>query len=217
MSQLILKICWCNFVPLWLQNLNQLPMQKAEYFLEQTYADVIYQKDDANFKEFENCVFESCDFSRCTFLAVTFIECIFNDCIFNGAKINYVALRTATFNRCEIKDVNFSMADKLIFDVAFKNCRLDFSKFYTLKLKGTVFIECSLIAVDFMSADLTEVLFDRCDLYRSEFTKAIANKADFRTSFNYAIDPEKTKVKKAQFSLEGVKGLLAKHEIMVVS
>ena len=29
-----------------------------------------------------------------------------------------------------------------------------------------------------MSTDLTEVVFENCDLYRSEFAKAIANKAD---------------------------------------
>lgn len=191
-------------------------MRKAEYFLEKNYSDVVYDKEDVNFKEFEGCVFNRCDFSRCAFLAVTFIDCVFNDCIFDGAKINYVALRTTTFHNCSIKDVNFAMTDKLIFDIAFNRCQLDFSKFYTLKIKGTIFTNCSLIAVDFMSADLTEVVFDRCDLYRSEFAKATANKADFRTSFNYTIDPEKTKIKKAMFAREGLKGLLAKHEITVV-
>lgn len=191
-------------------------MRKPEYFLEQTYSNIIYDKEGVNFNEFEGCTFNRCDFSGCTFLAVTFIDCVFNDCSFSGAKINYVALRTVTFNHCRMEDVNFSMADKLIFDIAFNRCQLDFSKFYTLKLKGTVFTDCSLIAVDFMAADLTEVVFDRCDLYRSEFAKAIANKADFRTGFNYTIDPEKTKLKKAMFSKDGVKGLLAKHEITVV-
>jgi uncharacterized protein YjbI with pentapeptide repeats len=82
-------------------------------------------------------------------------------------------------------------------------------------MKQTSFVNCSLIAVDFMSTDLTEVLFDNCDLYRSEFEKAIANKADFRTSYNYTIDPQKTKLKKAQFSINGIKGLLSKHDIIV--
>jgi len=66
-----------------------------------------------------------------------------------------------------------------------------------------------------MATDLTEVLFDNCDLYRSEFTKAIANKADFKTSHNYTIDPTKTKLKKAVFSLAGVKGLLANHDVVI--
>ena len=107
------------------------------------------------------------------------------------------------------------MCDKLIFEIAFNNCILDFSKFYTLKIKRTSFTNCSLVAVDFMNTDLTEVVFDNCDLYRSEFAKAIANKANFKTSYNYTIDPTKTKIKKSIFSLESVKGLLYKHDIMV--
>ncbi|MFT3796007.1 pentapeptide repeat-containing protein [Flavobacterium sp.] len=190
-------------------------MRKSDYFFETVYNDILYEKDDANFKEFEGCTFNRCDFSRCTFLAVTFIDCVFNDCIFNGAKINYVALRTVTFNRCQIKEVNFAMCDKLIFEIAFNNCTLDFSKFYTLKIKGTVFTDCSVIAVDFMGADLTSVVFDRCDLYRSEFSKAILNKADLRTARNYTINPQRSKIKKARFSLEGLKGLLAHHDIVV--
>jgi uncharacterized protein YjbI with pentapeptide repeats len=72
-----------------------------------------------------------------------------------------------------------------------------------------------MVAIDFMSTDLTEVVFDNCDLYRSEFSKAIANKANFKTSYNYTIDPSKTKIKKAVFSLSELKGLLFKHDIIV--
>lgn len=186
-----------------------------KYELEQTYTKITYTKDTIDHTDFEGCVFEHCDFTACTFVGVTFIDCTFNNCNFNSAKINYVAFRTVYFNKCKIKEVNFAMCDKLIFEIHFKDCILDFSKFYTLKIKGTTFTNCSIIAVDFMSTDLTEVLFDRCDLYRSEFSKAIANKADFSTSYNYTIDPEKTKIKKAVFSINGLKGLLSKHDIIV--
>lgn len=186
-----------------------------DYFLDIEYNNIIYGKEELNFKEFECCTFNNCTFSECVFLSVTFIECVFNECNFNAAKINYVALRTVVFNHCEIKEVNFAMCDKLIFEIAFHHCLLDFSKFYTLKMKGTTFSHCSLIAADFMSTDLTEAVFDHCDLYRSEFSKAIANKTNFKTSINYTIDPEKTKIKKAIFSLEQLKGLLFKHDISV--
>ncbi|MFV8370066.1 pentapeptide repeat-containing protein [Flavobacterium sp. LB2R40] len=186
-----------------------------EYFLDFEYDNIAYNEEEVNFKEFECCTFTNCNFSKCVFLAVTFIDCIFNDCTFSGAKINYVAFRTVIFNRCEIKEVNFAMCDKLIFEIAFTNCILDFSKFYTLKIKGTSFTNCSIIAVDFMNTDLTAVVFDNCDLYRSEFAKAIANKADFKTSYNYTIDPTSTKLKKAIFSLNGLNGLLAKHDLIV--
>lgn len=187
----------------------------TNYFVDAKYNDVTYSEKELNLKEFECCTFNNCNFSQCIFLSVAFIDCTFNDCIFSGAKINYVAFRTVYFNRCKIEEVNFAMCDKLIFEIHFKECILDFSKFYTLKIKGTTFMDCSIIAVDFMSADLTEVLFDNCDLYRSEFGKANANKADSRTSYNYTIDPTKTKIKKAIFSINDLRGLLSKHEIIV--
>jgi uncharacterized protein YjbI with pentapeptide repeats len=111
--------------------------------------------------------------------------------------------------------VNFAMTDKFIFEVHFKKSILDFSKFYALKMKGTTFTDSSLVAVDFMATDLTDVLFNNCDLYRAEFDKATATKADFRTSTNYSIDPSRTKIKKAQFATAGLKGLLTKYDIIV--
>ena len=107
------------------------------------------------------------------------------------------------------------MCDKFIFEIHFDKCILDFSKFYTLKLKAATFTDCSAIAVDFMETDLTGVTFHNCDLYRAEFEKAIAIKADFTTSYNYTIDPSKTKVKKAVFGMAEVKGLLFKHELAI--
>lgn len=188
----------------------------VHYIPETEFNAITYRRDEINHREFEGCTFNGCNFSHCVFVAVSFIDCTFNDCTFTDAKINYVAFRTVYFNRCEIKDVNFSMCDKLLFEIHFKGCLLDFSKFYTLKIKGTTFTDCSIIAADFMNTDLTGVLFDNCDLYRSEFAKAIAHKCDFLSSYNYIIDPRKTKISKAIFSLAGVKGLLATHDITVV-
>ena len=188
---------------------------KADYFFDIKYNNIIYREKELNLKEFESCVFNQCNFSQCNFIAVVFIDCTFDNCFFSGAKINHVALRTVFFNQCKIEDVNFAMCDKLIFEVHFKECTLDFSKFYALKMKGTTFVHCSLIAVDFMNSDLTNAQFDYCDLYRSEFDFALANKSNFKTSFNYASDPKKTKLKKAIFSLSQVKGLLFREDIVV--
>ena len=107
------------------------------------------------------------------------------------------------------------MTDQVIYDFGFKDCLLDYAKFYKLKLKKMQFINCSMISVDFMNSDLTEAVFDNCNLRRAVFIDTIANKADFTTSYDYTIDPEKNKIKKAQFSLEGLKGLLEKYDIVI--
>lgn len=188
----------------------------ANYFLQQQYDGIAYDREELNLNEFEGCTFVKCDFSACNFIGVAFIDCTFTDCVFTGAKINHVAFRTVHFNHCLMQDINFAMCDKLIFEMHFNHCVLDFSKFYTLKIKRMEFTGCSMVAVDFMKADLTEVIFDRCDLYRALFSQTVLEKADFRTSFNYSLDPEKNKIRKAIFSLEHVKGLLDKYNIVVV-
>jgi uncharacterized protein YjbI with pentapeptide repeats len=188
----------------------------TEYFLDKEYNTIAFTKEELNHKEFESCTFINCNFSSCHFIAVTFIECHFKNCDLSQCAVNHVGLRTVYFTDCKIEGVNFAMCDQFIFEINFENCLLDFSKFYGLSLKGTQFIGCSLVANDFMGSTLTNVAFQNCDLYKTVFDKAIANKVDFRTSYNYTINPSKTKLNKSHFSLDEVKGLLIKHDIIII-
>jgi hypothetical protein len=49
----------------------------------------------------------------------------------------------------------------------------------------------------------------------AKFENTILQKADLRSAFNYAIDPEINKIKKAKFSLPEVTGLLKKYDIEI--
>jgi uncharacterized protein YjbI with pentapeptide repeats len=77
------------------------------------------------------------------------------------------------------------------------------------------FKKCSLQEVDFTEADLSALVFDQCDLAGAIFESTVLEKADFRTAYNYSMDPEKNRLKKARFSLSGVAGLLNKYEILL--
>lgn len=68
---------------------------------------------------------------------------------------------------------------------------------------------------DFAEADLTNVVFDNCNLAQAIFDHTILEKADFRTAYNYSIDPETNRIKKARFSIWGVSGLLDKYHIEI--
>ncbi|HZB12656.1 MAG TPA: pentapeptide repeat-containing protein, partial [Chryseolinea sp.] len=81
--------------------------------------------------------------------------------------------------------------------------------------KKTVFKNSQLQETDFTECDVTGALFDNCDLTNATFAFTILEKADLRTSYNYSIDPEKNRVKKARFSLQGVTGLLDKYDIEI--
>ncbi len=95
----------------------------------------------------------------------------------------------------------------------FTECQLNLSSFYNLKLKNIRFKKCNLQEVDFVQADLTNALFSDCDLRNAIFENTILEKADFRSAVNYALDPEKNRLKKAKFSLQGTPGLLQKYNI----
>ncbi|MPM49119.1 hypothetical protein SDC9_95847 [bioreactor metagenome] len=82
-------------------------------------------------------------------------------------------------------------------------------------MKRTIFEDCILSEVDFSDAILAESSFLNCDLNGSIFNNTNLEKADFRTSFNYSIDPTVNRIKKAKFSIEGSKGLLDKFDIEI--
>jgi uncharacterized protein YjbI with pentapeptide repeats len=67
--------------------------------------------------------------------------------------------------------------------------------------------------VEFIQTDLTDSLFENCDLSGAIFENAVLEKADFRTAFNYSINPELNRMKKAKFALHGISGLLHKYGI----
>jgi uncharacterized protein YjbI with pentapeptide repeats len=66
-----------------------------------------------------------------------------------------------------------------------------------------------------LGCDLTNSTFDTCDLARATFGNTILEKTTFCTSYNYSIDPESNRIRKAKFSLAGVAGLLGKYDIEI--
>lgn len=69
--------------------------------------------------------------------------------------------------------------------------------------------------VDFTEANLTGSQFDACDLARALFENTILEAVDFRTSYNYSIDPTINRIKGAKFSQAGIAGLLDRYDIEI--
>lgn len=82
-------------------------------------------------------------------------------------------------------------------------------------MKKTVFKSCILHEADFTEAILTGSAFDGCDLHRAVFENTVLEKVDFRTAFNFVIDPERNRLKKARFSNANLAGLLAKYDLHI--
>ena len=185
------------------------------YFEEQIYEGINYTADGLPGGSYEICTFVNCDLSNCDLGGIKFTECEFKSCNLSMVKVIKTSLNDIQFRDCKLLGINFENCDTFLFSVAFDNCTLNYSSFYKRLLKKTRFANCIMQEVDFTDSDLNQSVFDNCDLAKAKFENTNLEKVDFRTAYNYALDPEINRVKKAQFSLPGVVGLLSKYDIVI--
>ncbi len=174
-----------------------------------------FSGEDLTYQEFENCTFKNCNFSGSDLSHSGFIDCVFDSCNFSLAKVKNTALKNVKFRNCKLLGLNFNECSKFLLLIDFEDCQLNLASFFNMRLKSTKFVNCSLQEVDFTRTDLSNSLFDNCDFNRALFELTVLEKADFRTSFNYSIDPEINRLRNAKFSRAGIAGLLAKYYIEI--
>jgi uncharacterized protein YjbI with pentapeptide repeats len=181
------------------------------YFTDQTFARI----ETLTKGEYEGCTFNSCNFSDSDLSGNKFSDCTFNGCNLSLAKLNKTALRDVEFKDCKMLGLRFDNCNDFGLSFSLDGCQLNHSSFYKMSIKKTVFKNSQLQETDFSEADLTGAMFDNCNLTNATFAQTNLEKADLRTSYNYSIDPENNRLKKAKFSMEGVIGLLDKYDIEI--
>jgi len=185
------------------------------YIEDQEFESIDYSQHKLVEGEYENCVFTNCNFSGLNLSRLSFSECSFIDCNLSMVKLTGTTLRDIKFKGCKLLGLHFEDCSDFLFSVSFDNCNLNLSSFFKRKLKKTTFNNTSLQEVDFTEADLSLAIFNNCDMLGATFIDTILEKADFRTAYNYAIDPEQNRIKKAKFSMSGVSGLLLKYDLEI--
>lgn len=165
--------------------------------------------------EYENCTFINCNFDSLHLSTNSFSECEFIGCNLSSAKLANTSLKDVHFKDCKLLGLHFFECNPFLFEVSFNKCVLNLSSFYKLPLKKVKIRDCSLQEVDFSESDLSQTVFDNCDFKGAIFDNTNLEKADFRTSFNFVLSPERNKIKKARFSKEGALGLLLQYDILI--
>ena len=186
-----------------------------KYFEENIFEKKDFTETPIQTGDYELCTFTGCDFSNTDLSNITFTECTFNGCNLSLAKLTNSGMRDIKFIDSKLVGLHFQDCSDFLFAVNFDKCILNLSSFYKQKLKKTYFKDCYLHEVDFTEADLSHTIFENCDLSGAKFEKTNLEKADLRTAFNYSIDPEINKIKKAKYSKEGITGLLDKYDIEI--
>ena len=164
---------------------------------------------------YEDCTFISCDFSESDFSGINFSECEFDGCNLSLVRLAQTTFRAVIFKNCKLLGLHFEDCNNLLMDFKFENCNLSLCTFYKLKLKNTLFKNSQITEADFSEADMGGAYFENCNLERSTFKNTILEKADFRTAYNYSIDPGANRIRGAKFSLAGIEGLLDKYDIEI--
>ena len=180
-----------------------------------TFTKIDFSEKNLSNSEFEACVFISCNFSKSELSDSDFIDCKFEDCNFGMVKFKNTGLKNVSFTGCKLMGADFTRCKDFLLSFYFDKCTLDYSTFCKKKINKTIFKDCSIKEVDFSFADLTASCFLNCDLTRTVFHQTIIEKVDFRTAYNYSIDLELNRIKKAMFSASGIIGLLDKYQIII--
>ena len=164
---------------------------------------------------YEACRFRNCDLSYANLTSISFIDCVFEQCNLSLAITADTALQDVVFKDCKLTGLDFSKCRSLAFGVSFMHCNMESTSFHKCKLKGTDFVSCILKGTDFAACDLTNANFDNCDLDSAIFDQTNLKGADFRTAYNFVINPEQNSLKQAKFSIYGLPGLLAQCGIII--
>ncbi|KVV16071.1 pentapeptide repeat-containing protein [Flavobacterium sp. TMP13] len=184
--------------------------------VQKTFEKVTYTDKIINNREFEDCVFKNCDFSNSNFANNTFMDCEFIDCNLSMMNVMGTSLKNVSFKYCKVLGIHFNECDDFLFQVQFEESTLDYAIFTNKKMPKTKFLHCSMQEVTFVGTTLTNSIFENCNLEGAIFNDTQLAGADFKTAYNYKIDPEFNPMKKAKFSTQGLDGLLDKYDIKIV-
>lgn len=182
---------------------------------DQVYDEINFSASEIPGRQFVNCTFNKCIFSSSDLSNKEFLDCIFNACDLSLVNLSNTGMKSVQFKNSKLMGIDFSRCSDFLFAVEFEKCLLDFTIFTEKKLKKTRFMNCSLKEADFTAVDLSYAVFDECDLNLATFVQCNLEHADFRSAFNYAIDPDQNKLRKAKFCYPAVLGLLAKYNVIV--
>lgn len=180
---------------------------------DEIFSNIVNVGSEFNNRQFFNCIFKGCQFKQCRLGSSDFVNCHFINCDLYLVNVTRSGFRNVLFSDCKIIGIDFSQCNKLLFSFEFSNCKLDYSNFYEMWISLTKFKNCSLKNVDFRGADLSASLFENCDLTGAKFENSILEKTDFRSAYNFKIDPNLNRIKKALFSDSNLFGLLYRFDI----
>jgi len=196
---------------------NSLQTKKTTKPVEKHYHQVI-EKTNFTATSLPQLDFESVEFRGCTFNDISgyhFSDCLFSSCNLSNAELRGSKMQDVLFRDCKLIGINFFHASDFGFNLTFERCLLDYASFEHKKMNKSQFEDCRLHGANFTQTDLTKAKMENCDLLHAIFASTNISGLDFRTNYNFNIDPTQNLVKKAKFAADNLAGLLGKFDLVI--
>lgn len=185
-----------------------LRKKHTDHSENRTFEKITFDEKNPACGIYEECTFIHCNMNNADLSGVTFRNCLFEGCDLSLARLRETGFQEIRFANCKLLGMQFCDCRKLLLEFEFESCLLKLSVFNKLVIKNTRFTDCNLQEADFTGTDLTGTVFTNCDLMRATFEHTTLEEADLRSAYNFSINPETNRIRKARFSLTGVTGLL---------
>ena len=182
---------------------------------DKEFKGVDFTKVSFQVGNYEGCTFKSCNFSSIDLFSTKLEDCDFIDCDLSMLQLSNTSLHDVRFDQCKMVGMHFENCNSFLLSMQFTACQLNLASFYKRSLKNTLFSNCDLSEVDFAEADLSKAVFKNCNLQATLFDRSILEGTNFVSAYNYQINPETNRIKKAVFSKDGLEGLLGNYGIIV--
>lgn len=176
---------------------------------DRSYVYHIFEGLQLNKLAIKRAEFEQVTFVECRFEGVAFVGCSLSNCRFVDCELTTVKLGGSTFNevrfeRCRMMGINFTDLARVILDVGFRECLMDYACFAGMQLSRTEFIDCRLRDADFSNAQLERTVFGGSDLAKANFNHAALLRADLRGAENLSFDPTLVRLGRTRIDLDAL-------------
>jgi uncharacterized protein YjbI with pentapeptide repeats len=105
-------------------------------------------------------------------------DAVVEDADWSNTRLRGVTLKRVELRRCRLTGVE--LAESVLHDVMFVDCRLDLAGLRLAKLERVVFRDCRLAECELYEASLKDVLFERCELREAVFDGVRVERVELR-------------------------------------
>lgn len=187
---------------------NQNKPDIQEFNESSEYNRIDFQEYSLERNSFEDYRFLSCKFDNISLNDSIFTDCRFEKCSLILTQVENTTFNNVLFQESKLLGVDFGKCNNFLFSLDMQESLLDSIFLFDKNLRNINIVKCIIKNSEFTEVDFTRADFSESRFEETRFTKCNLEKADFRSSQGYQIDPEFNNIKNARFTLPEAQSFL---------